>query len=69
MMSYLSLLVELKLFRKIKMCFLPVGHTHEDIDQATPPPMQAVAPWQHGHCCDPNQIVCTYATHNCASYG
>ena len=38
MMSYLSLLVEVKLFRKIKMCFLPVGHTHEDIDQVNGPP-------------------------------
>ena len=34
MLSYLSLLVEVGLFDKIKMSFLPVGHTHEDIDQA-----------------------------------
>jgi hypothetical protein len=36
MLSYLSLLVEVGLFHKIKMCFLPVGHTHEDIDQVNP---------------------------------
>ena len=34
MISYLSLLIEVGLFDKVKMCFLPVGHTHEDIDQA-----------------------------------
>ena len=34
MLSYLSLLIELGVFSKIKMSFLPVGHTHEDIDQA-----------------------------------
>ena len=27
------LLVELKIFRKIKIGFLMVGHTHEDVDQ------------------------------------
>ena len=32
--SYLSLLVEVGMFDYIKMSFLPVGHTHEDIDQA-----------------------------------
>ena len=32
--SYLSLLVEMRVFDKIKMSYLPVGHTHEDIDQA-----------------------------------
>ena len=34
MLSYLSLLIEMGMFSKIKMSFLPVGHTHEDIDQA-----------------------------------
>ena len=34
MVSYLSMLIEVGMFDKIKMCFLPVGHTHEDIDQA-----------------------------------
>ena len=34
MISYLSLLVEVGMFDYIKMSFLPVGHTHEDIDQA-----------------------------------
>ena len=34
MISYLSLLIQVGLFDKIKMCFLPVGDTHEDIDQA-----------------------------------
>ena len=34
MISYLSLLVEIGMFDLIKMSFLPVGHTHEDIDQA-----------------------------------
>ena len=31
--AYFVLLISLKIFKKIKMCFLPVGHTHEDIDQ------------------------------------
>ncbi|XP_063406405.1 uncharacterized protein LOC134690365 [Mytilus trossulus] len=31
--AFLGLLVELKVFKKIKVSFLPVGHTHEDIDQ------------------------------------
>ena len=34
MMSYLSLLVEMGIFDVVKMSYLPVGHTHEDIDQA-----------------------------------
>lgn len=34
MLSYLSLLIEVGIFDVIKMSFLPVGHTHEDIDQA-----------------------------------
>ena len=34
MISYLSLLVEVGMFDYIKMSYLPVGHTHEDIDQA-----------------------------------
>ena len=33
MISYLSLLIEIGMFDLIKMSFLPVGHTHEDIDQ------------------------------------
>ena len=32
--GYLSLLVEVGMFDYIKMSFLPVGHTHEDVDQA-----------------------------------
>ena len=32
--SYLSLMIEIGMFDLIKMGFLPVGHTHEDIDQA-----------------------------------
>ena len=31
--AYFVLLISLGIFQKIKMCFLPVGHTHEDIDQ------------------------------------
>ena len=31
--GYLALLVHLGVFEKIKVSFLPVGHTHEDIDQ------------------------------------
>jgi len=31
--SFLSLLVQKKIFKKIKVNFLPVGHTHEDVDQ------------------------------------
>ena len=34
MISYLSLLIEIGMFDLIKMSFLPVGHPHEDIDQA-----------------------------------
>ncbi|XP_072019537.1 uncharacterized protein [Amphiura filiformis] len=33
MFAMCCMLVELQIFRKIKMSFLPVGHTHEDIDQ------------------------------------
>ena len=32
--SYLSLLIDIGMFDLIQMSFLPVGHTHEDIDQA-----------------------------------
>ncbi|XP_030848478.1 uncharacterized protein LOC115927151 [Strongylocentrotus purpuratus] len=31
--AFLSLLVELNIFKKIKVGFLMVGHTHEDVDQ------------------------------------
>ena len=34
MICYLSLLVEIGMFDPIKSKFRPVGHTHEDIDQA-----------------------------------
>ena len=32
-MVYLSLLVEWRLFEEVILTFLPVGHTHEDVDQ------------------------------------
>ena len=32
-MLFLAILVALGVFNKIKLCYLPVGHTHEDIDQ------------------------------------
>ena len=32
-LMYLAMLLKLRIFKKIKMQFLPVGHTHEDIDQ------------------------------------
>ena len=32
-LGFLCLLVELGIFIKIKLSFLVVGHTHEDIDQ------------------------------------
>ncbi|WAR06068.1 hypothetical protein MAR_021437, partial [Mya arenaria] len=33
MLGFLAMLVHLGVFRKIKLSFLMVGHTHEDIDQ------------------------------------
>ena len=33
LMAFLALLVEHNVFKKIVLSFLPVGHTHEDIDQ------------------------------------
>ena len=32
-LGFMSLLVELKVFKKVKISFLMVGHTHEDVDQ------------------------------------
>ena len=32
-LGYLSWLVERGVFEKVELSFLPVGHTHEDIDQ------------------------------------
>ena len=31
--AYLGLLVDWNVFKKIELNYLPVGHTHEDIDQ------------------------------------
>lgn len=31
--SICNLLVRLGIFEKVKLCFLPVGHTHDDVDQ------------------------------------
>ena len=31
--GYLGLLVQRKVFKEVILSFLPVGHTHEDIDQ------------------------------------
>jgi hypothetical protein len=33
MMGFFALLVQMKVFQKVKFSLLPVGHTHEDIDQ------------------------------------
>ena len=33
MFGYLDLLVEYGAFKDVEVSFLPVGHTHEDIDQ------------------------------------
>lgn len=33
-MSYLQCLVHWKVFNEIVASFLPIGHTHEDVDQA-----------------------------------
>lgn len=33
MLGWLALLVKRHVFNEIMLCFLPVGHTHEDIDQ------------------------------------
>ena len=32
-LGFLSLLVKLGIFRKVKLGFLRVGHTHEDVDR------------------------------------
>ena len=33
MFAFCSLLVYLKIFDQVELSFLPVGHTHEDVDQ------------------------------------
>lgn len=32
-LTFAAILVDMGIFRKVKIGFLPVGHTHEDIDQ------------------------------------
>ena len=32
-LGYLCYLIKCKVFKKIELSFLPVGHTHEDVDQ------------------------------------
>ena len=34
LLSYLELLVRKGVFEEVQLCFLPIGHTHADIDQA-----------------------------------
>ena len=36
LIAFLTDLVRKKVFRKIKACFLVVGHTHDHIDQVLP---------------------------------
>jgi hypothetical protein len=46
-MAFLAILVQMNVFKKVKFSLLPVGHTHEDIDQMFPI-FRGIGGYQHG---------------------
>ena len=53
--AYLNLLVEYGVFESVEVSYLPVGHTHEDIDQF----FSRIAVWlRHHDCFDRTELAC-----------